>query len=636
MSALLPFIVAGVASGALYGLAATGLVLTYKTSGVFNFGHGALAAASAYCFHELHDVRGVAWPVSVIVTVGVFAPALGLLIEPVARRLATSSEPAAGIIATVGLLLAIRGIITLLYGSASIGVRPFLPQSTFAIGVVYVGYDQLITCLVAAVLVGALFLFFRRSTLGLEMRALVDDSDLVDLVGARPVVVRRTAWVVGTAFTGVSGVLLAPRIGLDPALLTLLVVAAFGSAAVGRFTNLGVTFVAGIGIGIATELVRKLVPDHPQLIGLPPSLPFIVLFGVLVLSPAGAFAVRAARKRPHPVRRLDRRVVAGVSLAGGVLVVLLPSLVGSARLPVYTNAAIYVTIFASLSLLVRLSGQVSLCQLSFVAIGATSFSHLTAGAGLPWGIGLLLGALVAVPVGALLSLPAIRLSGLFLALATFGFAVLVEQVVYNLAVMFGAFGSRSGARPAALGLDGDRGFFYLCAAVGLLATVLAVVVTRSRLGRLLRGMADSATTLATSGADVRITRVIVFCLSAFLAAFAGGLLVGLTGQVSTTSVTAFESLTLIVVLAVSGRSLVVAPILAAVLFKVLPSYVTDPDLGSYLQIGFGLTAIGATTSSGSSAAWFARRARATEWRRRRSPVRERSMAPTPVVVDGLR
>src|SRR5438445_13482945 len=116
MRDFLPFIVVGITSGAIYGLAATGLVLTYKTSGVFNFAHGAVAAACAYAFHELRTVRGVPWPVALLLTTVVFAPVLGVVLELVGRRLA-ALETYRRVVATIGILLAIQGAIQLIFGT---------------------------------------------------------------------------------------------------------------------------------------------------------------------------------------------------------------------------------------------------------------------------------------------------------------------------------------------------------------------------------------------------------------------------------------------------------------------------------------------------------------------------------------
>src|SRR6476659_1097067 len=87
MSEFLPFVVIGISVGAIYGLAGTGLVLTYKTSGIFNFAYGALATVSVFVFHWLHYQHGLAWPLAAVICVFVLGPAMGLLLELLARQL---------------------------------------------------------------------------------------------------------------------------------------------------------------------------------------------------------------------------------------------------------------------------------------------------------------------------------------------------------------------------------------------------------------------------------------------------------------------------------------------------------------------------------------------------------------------
>ncbi|MDQ2649092.1 MAG: ABC transporter permease [Actinomycetota bacterium] len=633
MSDFYPFLVAGVVSGCLYGLAATGLVLTFKTSGIFNFAHGAVAALCAYCFHELRTVRGWPWPVALVLTVIVFAPLVGLGIELVARRLAVL-DTTARIVATIGLLLAFQGLTQRLYGATPILALPFVSTDTFSVGGINVGYDQLTTIVISVVCVGALLLFFRRTRLGLEMRAVVDNTELLGLTGSSPVAVRRWAWAIGCAFAALSGVFLAPTVGLDATFLTLLVVQAFGAAAIGRFQNIGVTYLAAIGIGLVAELTKKYVPDFPSLAGVPSSLPFIVLFVVLVLSPAGRFRTREPRPRPYRPVVLPRS--AQLTAAVGALVVLgfVPDLVG-AKLTVYSNGAIFVILFVSLALLTRLSGQVSLCQMSFAAVGATTFSRLTVDFGLPWLPACIIAGLVVVPIGALLAIPAIRLSPLFLGLATFGFAILLERFVFSTFLMFGALGDRTGARPDVFGFAGERGFFYLCAGMAVVSVALAVVVGRSRLGRLLRGLADSPVGLVTHGADVNITRVIVFCISSFLAGVAGVLLLCLTGtaRAGGTTFGFFQSLFLLAVLAISGRSIVVAPVIAALLLAVAPAYSTDPNLGAYQALLFGTAAVVAAVGGPAFGDYVRRAGPAARWRLRASPVTDRGR-PAELLPEG--
>src|SRR3954447_18494097 len=112
MSDLLPFVVSGLAIGAVYGLAGAGLVLMYKTSGIFNFGHGALATVAAYLFYWLHVTNGIGPMIAAALTIGVGGPLTGLAMEFVARRLA-SRPTAMKIVGTVGLILLIQGLGTL-------------------------------------------------------------------------------------------------------------------------------------------------------------------------------------------------------------------------------------------------------------------------------------------------------------------------------------------------------------------------------------------------------------------------------------------------------------------------------------------------------------------------------------------
>ena len=212
MKAFLPFIVVGIATGSIYGLAAMGLVLTYKTSGIFNFAHGAIGTAAAYFFFELRQQHGVPWPAAAAITVLVAAPVLGLGLERLARGLAHASS-VMKIVATVGLVLVIQGIAVVMYGPQTRNFPPFLPSSTFRVPSVNVGWDQLIIVVLAAGAAVGLYTFLRRTRLGLAMRGVVDDPDLLALAATSPVRVRTASWMIGCSFAALSGVLIAPSLG---------------------------------------------------------------------------------------------------------------------------------------------------------------------------------------------------------------------------------------------------------------------------------------------------------------------------------------------------------------------------------------------------------------------------------------
>lgn len=587
MKDILSFVLVGITTGSVYGLAAVGLVLTYKTSGIFNFAHGAIAALSAYAFYDLRVLHGLPTPVALFVAVIVLPPLTALVMERIARGLA-GAPPTAKIVATVGLQLFITGALMVRYGPEGRQFPSFLPTTSLRLFGVNLGVDQVISLVVATLGVAALFVFFRVSPLGVRMRAVVDDPDLLELAGVSAFRVRTFAWLIGCWFAAISGLLLAPYIGLDALLLTLLVVQAFGAAALGSFSNLPLTYAGGIVIGVLSALATRFIPGTSPLAGLPSSIPFLVLFAVLLLAPKRRLIEAPMRRSGHARGPLLGRT--GSRVAGTVVVVLalLVPLVAGTKLPVYGSALVFVLIFQSLHLLVKTSGQVSLSHAAFVAVGGATFAH-AASAGTPWLVAVAVAGLVTVPIGAMVAIPAIRLSGLFLALATFGFGLLLERIVYRSGLMFGTSGNLSAPRPA--GFTSDTAFYYVLLAFAVAGFAAVAVVRRARLGRLLRAMADSPTSLATLGLAVTVTRVTVFCLSAFLAGVAGALYAAQGAYISATPFTAFVSLTWLVLLYLNISFGQAAPVAAAVGFMVIPSYITSESFQQWMPLLFGFFAL---------------------------------------------
>lgn len=629
MSSILPYLVVGISSGSVYGLAGMGLVVTYKTTGVFNFAHGAVATASAYLFFELWVRQGWPWPVGAILSIAVISTVGGLAMERLGRRLA-EAPLAIGVVATVGLTLGVEGVVIALFGAPAINFPSFLPVRAFHVAGVYVGSDQIIFVAVTLAVAAALFVFFRRSRLGLAMQGAVDNPELLGLTGTSPAKVRSWAWIIGFAMAALAGVLLGPNYGLNAQLLTLLVVQAFGAAAIGAFRSLPLTYVGGLILGIGSAFSTRYVTHIPALEGLPPSLPFVLLFGVLVAVPGRLRTQTSRTISAIAVRsRGDQRVALSASLGAVAVAAVVPFVVGT-RLPVYTDSAIYVIVFASLALLVRTSGQVSLCHAAFAAVGAASFSHFAHGLHIPWLLALVFAGLVAVPIGAIVAIPAIRLSGLYLALATYGFGVLLEDLFYYRRIMFGDTGPITVPRPGVLDMAGDRGFYYVCLAIAVVACLLVATVQHSRLGRLLRGLSQSPTGLVSLGANINVTLVLVFCIAAFLAGVAGGLFGALTGSTSgSTSFTDTSSLLWVALLYLAGKGELRAAVIAALLIGVVPDYLGSSSniASAYEPIAFGVGAVGvalASTGTNVDLKLIIRRlSMAAEDRRRHSPVAAR-------------
>ncbi len=426
MSDYSPFIVFGLITGSIYGLSAMGLVLTYKTSGVFNVGHGAVCAAAAYGFYELRQNQGMPWQLAFLIVVFVIAPIAGLVLERLAVVLAPVST-ANRIVGTVGLLVAIRALLDLGFGDIGLVFNPFLSQDeAFTIAEATVGVDDLYTFATGTVAAVALFVFFRVSRLGVSMRGVVDDPQLLSMSGTAPARVRRASWMIGSCFAAVSGILFAQtQSQLDINVLSLLVVQAFGAATIARFTNLPMAFVGGLIVGVLQAVVGKATGSQEQLQGLGLTVPFLVLFVGLLVIPRNKLVEvgRMVRARPPAASILPPQARGALLLAGLALLLVIPHVVG-AKLPGYNVALTQVLLFVSLHLLVRTSGQISLCHFGFAAVGAAGFGH-SANNGAPFFLALLIGGLWCLPLALIVAVPAIRLSGLYLALATLGFGIVL-------------------------------------------------------------------------------------------------------------------------------------------------------------------------------------------------------------------
>jgi ABC-type branched-subunit amino acid transport system ATPase component/branched-subunit amino acid ABC-type transport system permease component len=539
VSQYLTYIIAGLAGGAIYGLAGSGFVLTYKTSGIFNFAFPALATVAAYVFYFLHLDKiylniGLSWPVTVVIAVLILGPIMGLLMEVVGRWMAAVAVPIQ-VGTTIGLALGIQGAFGLFYQNANPNFAQFLPTSHFTVLRTGITWAQLILFLVGLVSVSGLYVFFRVSRLGSAMHAVVDNPELLGLTGTSPALVRRWAWVIGCTFAAAAGVLLGPTLGtLTPDGLFELVVASFGAAAIGGFSSLPLTFVGGLGIGILGSLGTKWEITYSWLAGLQAALPFIVLYVVLLVIDRRKLADRRVI-RPRTFRRSYHapwrvRMIAAVLIVTGLA---LAPVYASNDLTLWGEGLIYGIVVLSAGLAIKEAGLATLCQVSFAAVGGVAFAHLGgagSGAGvgvhslhLPFFLALLAAGVIAMALGAFVAIPAIRVSGVFLALATFGFGLAMQNLFWPTEFMFTASASGLIDIPRPSFAQGQDGFYFLTLAVLVFTGLIVVSIESGRLGRLLRGLADSPRALNTMGCPVNVVRVIVFSISAFFAGIAGAL-----------------------------------------------------------------------------------------------------------------
>ena len=267
---------------------------------------------------------------------------------------------------------------------------------------------------------------------------------------------------------------------------------------------------------------------------------------------------------------------------------------GPARVSLYASALGFSIIFVSLALLVRVSGQISLCQMTFAGIGAAVFGQAS-DAGFPWPLAVLAAGLAALPAGAAVALPSFRISGLYLAMATFSFALLVRDVLFFTPWMFGTRRDAvlQAPRPelGGLRLDTDVGYYYVILVIAAVCVLVAYAVIRGRLGRLLRAMADAPLAVNAHGTNTNVSKFMVFCVSAVLAGIGGAVLTPITGSINSLSYAPILSLILVAVLFIAGQHPILGALVAAAMHVLIPGYIRSQEVQEYVPISFGALAI---------------------------------------------
>lgn len=521
-------LILGLTTSAAYAIAAAGLVVTYSTSGIFNFSHGAISMLAAFSYWQVHESWG--WPVwvSLIVVLGVVAPALGAGIEVVVMRGLQGASEVVRVVVTVSLMVAMLGLADVIWSAAAVSrrVTPFFPNQKVTIGEVNVTYHQIVTIAVALVVGVLLRLLLTRTRAGVAMRAVVDDRPLARLNGGKPDRSAMLAWAVGASMAALSGVLIASQKPIAPLALTLLVINAYAAAVVGRLRSLPMTVLGAVILGVVEATVGWYVPVDAQigpfnLLGLKPAVPAIMLFVVLILLPHER--LRAAGV--HAQRERWGIPTLGFAVYGAVAFVVATAAIGSmltATDILLLESGLWLGLVAlSLVPLTGYAGQISLAQLSFAGIGALVMA-IVAPSGNP--LGVLVAVVVTAGIGALVALPAVRLTGIYLALATAAFALACSTLVFSQRELMP--GDNRVVPRLDLGvarIDSDFSQSVLLAvAIGAVGVSL-IWLRRGAYGRRLQALKDSPVACATLGMNITTTKVSVFAISAGIAGLAGAL-----------------------------------------------------------------------------------------------------------------
>jgi ABC-type branched-subunit amino acid transport system ATPase component/branched-subunit amino acid ABC-type transport system permease component len=541
------FALIGLATGAVYSMLAQGLVLVYRGSGVVNFAQGALAMVGAYAYYQFAGRDG--WPAwAACVAALVICAVVGVLIHLLVLRPMRSSSALARVTVTLGIMVALQAVATLVFGYNPLQLPSLLPLWNVHIVSqrLPVGVNYVVIFVIGVVLTAVLSLVYRYTAFGRATTAVAENHVVAASLAHSPDVVASVNWAVGSMLAGFAGVLIAPTVSLEPTTLVLLVVPALAAALLTQFRSFWGTLAVALGLGIASAEIGFYVPQP----GWETAAPFIAVIVVLVIRG------RHLPLRSYVLDRLPRVGTGRVSPAPALALYAAAAalcLVSSSAWAVYITTNLTVAIIClSTVLITGYAGQLSLAQAVLAGAGALAAAWLSPH--VPFIVAVLFGAAVAGAGGLLVGIPALRTRGATLAIATLALGAAVSDVLINGSSYDGGSEGFTISSPSLFGWDisplfHDNRYAFVTLTILFLLALMMSNLRRSVTGRRMLAMRSNERASAALGVPSSYLKLYAFVLSAAIAGVGGVLLAFLQPVVQVGSIDTFTVSTGIVIVA---------------------------------------------------------------------------------------
>lgn len=534
-------VLAGAILGSATGLTAVGLILIWRANRVVNFANGAMAGVAGLTAVHLFVSWG--WPYWVTLVVGpLLGLAVGAVVEVLVIRRFADAPRLVLTVATIGLAQLLGGIELLIpervFSADGLVLGAFetpLSSVSFEVGPALITGNHLLAVAVVPVVVGGLAWFLQRSLVGTAVRAAAENTDRARLLGIPVRNITTVVWALAGGLAALTFVLQAPFLGASPAAAAgpAILLPALAAAIVARMESLPVAFVAAVVLGVVAELVRWNT-DTPALLDV--VLLIVIVVALLLVGEGrrsrafdsdGGWRNAELIRRVHPVvarlrsQRIARWTTLAVVLAAAVWV---PTQLSPSTAFSVSVIAVWAMVAVSLVVLTGWAGQISLGQFAIVGASAIVAGNLLA----RWDVDLFITLAAATATGALVALflgiPALRITGPFLAVVTLAFAVVLDGYVLNPNV-FPDLIPQTVVRPLLWGrvdLEDERSMLWFTLAVLALCVVVAAAVRRSRSGRLLIAARDNRKAAEAAAVPTRWTTLQGFICAGAIAGLAGG------------------------------------------------------------------------------------------------------------------
>ena len=619
----------GAITGLTYAVFAAGFVLVYRSTGVLNFAQGEIGSFAILLMALLKLQYGVPYWFAFFLTTLACA-VIGLVIElGVVRRL-FSSPRLVLLIATLGVaqLLQFAKIKMPNIDKGGEFPLPFKFDNPPKINGLPFTSSELLVLIIVPILILALAIFITRTRFGLAVRATASNPDTARIYGISVKQTSSIVWVIAAAFAAACGILIAPLQSITAgsaktttALSFALLSRALLVGLIARMRSLPLTLIGGIGVGIVEKIIRDNVASNDKDIV---ELYFLVAILVIVLFTKWARSEEAGwslspKLRPIPERLKHNRLVKLMPTIGFALIfailLLVPLLKNDGKNYIrWTEVVLFAMLGLSLSMLTGWAGQLSLGQYTLFGLGGLTTIALRAGTDIPvpfnlfdiprhkfgWLAAVLIATTLGVLVAFVIGLPALRVKGLFLTVATVAFAVAASGWLFKQAAFMGRKGNaatpRVTPRVKVFGwqifnnnTEGRKRYYFVCLAIMFVLTIIMARVRRSGIGRSMIAVRDNEDAAAASTVSPNRMKLVAFAVSGGIASFAGALFVTQSSALQPESVfSADKNIQPVATAIIGGLGSVAGPILGSVWVRGVPSIFNDSDQAIFLSSSIGL------------------------------------------------
>lgn len=290
------YLVIGLTSGVIYGLAALGLVLIYKGTRVFNFAQAEFGTVAAYMVFLFHEARGVNYLLAALIGI-IAAIGFALGTERIIVRPLAAAPRVIALVGTAGAAFLAIGLELWIGKPEPRSLSPAIEGGGISVAGFVVSPQNFLALFVLIAIAILAALFFQRTYLGMAILANSMDSTATKIVGANANRISQLTWAIAGTLGGVAGILLAPELNVVPGFMTTnILIPAFTAGVVGGMTSLVGAFVAGELIGLIEGIGLYAIVKNPALEVIPEGttvLIFLVLVLTLAVRPKGLFGSEA-------------------------------------------------------------------------------------------------------------------------------------------------------------------------------------------------------------------------------------------------------------------------------------------------------------------------------------------------------